>query len=230
MSQFFTRTSEKFPPGVKYIIATCVVVWLAQIYFKTFYSTSVELGGISISTSKTLTDWLALWPIGNNNFHFWQIITHMFAHADSGQYLFFHILFNMFTLWMFGRILENIWGTKRFLIFYMLSGLGAAVLHLAVQYFVYGSGGGEAAVGASGAVFGVLVAFAMLFPNTELYLMFIPVPIKAKWVVMGLIALDLFGGFSSSSDGVAHFAHLGGAITGFVLLKIWNKTNRRTLY
>ena len=106
----------------------------------------------------------------------------------------------------------------------------ATSLHLMVQYFVYGAGGGEAALGASGAVFGVLVAFAMLFPNTELYLMFIPVPIKAKWVVLGLIVLDLFGGFSNSSDGVAHFAHLGGAITGFILIKIRNKTNRKTLF
>ncbi|HRB80445.1 MAG TPA: rhomboid family intramembrane serine protease, partial [Niabella sp.] len=172
----------------------------------------------------------ALWPIGNPNFHFWQLITHMFAHADSGSYLFVHILFNMFTLWMFGRILEDMWGTKPFLKFYLLCGLGAASLHLMVQYFVYGAGGGEAALGASGAVFGVLVAFAMLFPNTELYLMFIPVPIKAKWVVLGLIVLDLFGGFSNSSDGVAHFAHLGGAITGFILIKIRNKTNRKTLF
>ena len=92
-------------------------------------------------------------------------------------------------------------------------------------------GGDSLAVGASGAVFGILVAFAMTFPNTELYIMFIPVPIKAKWAVLGLVAIDLFGGVSNfSGDNIAHFAHLGGAITGFILLKVWNKNNRRTLY
>lgn len=112
--------------------------------------------------------------------------------------------------------------------FYFICGIGAAILHLAVQYY---SGQGSIAVGASGAVMGVLVAFAMLFPNTELYIMFIPIPIKAKWAILGLIAIDLFGGvYQASGDGIAHYAHLGGAITGFILLKLWNKINRKTLY
>ncbi len=226
MSSYYTRPSEKFPPGIKYIISINVVVWLAQLYFDRQLGTNIfgnhYIGG--------LTDKLALWPIGSENFRPWQVITHMFAHAASGSFMPFHLLFNMFTLWMFGRILENMWGTKRFVIFYLISGLGAAAVHLLVQLLMNGAGIGEAAVGASGAVFGVLVGFGMLFPNTELYMMFIPIPIKAKWAILGFIAIDLFGGLNQSADGIAHFAHLGGALTGFILLKIWNKTNRRTLY
>lgn len=214
MNQFYTRPSEKFPPAVKNLIAINVVVWVAQLLFDERFGLTAKLG---------------LWPIGNPYFKPWQIVTHMFAHAASGPSMFLHILFNMFTLWMFGRILENVWGSKRFLIFYMICGLGAAAAHLGMQYYM--GGADDVAVGASGAVFGVLVAFAMTFPNTELYLMFIPVPIKAKWAVIGLIALDLFGGVSQvSGDNIAHFAHLGGALTGFILLKIWNKNNRTTLY
>lgn len=214
MNQFYTRPSEKFPPAVKNLIAVNVVVWVAQLLFDERFGLTAKLG---------------LWPIGNPYFKPWQIVTHMFAHAASGPSMFLHILFNMFTLWMFGRILENVWGSKRFLIFYMICGLGAAAAHLGMQYYM--GGADDVAVGASGAVFGVLVAFAMTFPNTELYLMFIPVPIKAKWAVIGLIALDLFGGVSQvSGDNIAHFAHLGGALTGFILLKVWNKNNRTTLY
>lgn len=199
-----------------------VLVWVAQILYDPKYNLTSKIG---------------LWPIGSPNFKPWQIITHMFAHAayntnifgePVGGIIFYHILFNMFALWMFGRILENVWGSKRFTIFYLICGLGAAALHLIMQYFL---GGGDVAVGASGAIFGVLVAFALTFPNTELYIMFIPIPVKAKWAILGLVALDLFGGVSQiSGDNIAHYAHLGGAITGFILLKIWNKTNRSTLY
>jgi len=199
-----------------------VLVWVAQV----LYDPKINLTSI-----------IGLWPIGSEEFRPWQIITHMFAHAaygmdifgqPSGGIIFYHILFNMFALWMFGRILENVWGSKRFTIFYLICGLGAAAAHLAMQYYM---GDQNLAVGASGAVFGILVAFAMTFPNTELYIMFIPVPIKAKWAVLGLVAIDLFGGVSKfSGDNIAHFAHLGGALTGFILLKIWNKNNRRTLY
>jgi membrane associated rhomboid family serine protease len=148
--------------------------------------------------------------------------------------------------------LENVWGAKRFLFFYLACGIGAAICHEAVQYFRYEDAMAQAytafesgnieraqelvnrfgpAVGASGAVMGVMVAFALLFPNTELYLMFIPIPIKAKWAIMAFVALDLFGGVSNySGDNIAHFAHLGGALTGFIIVMIWNKRNRKTLY
>jgi len=224
MSSYFTRPTEKFPPAIKYIIAINVVVWVAQLIFDNKYPFTL---GPDDSLVAFLTGKLALWPIGQG-FQPYQLITHMFAHAASGRQMFFHILFNMFTLWMFGRILENVWGSKRFLIFYFICGLGSAALHLAVQYYTQAGG---MAVGASGAVMGVLVAFAMTFPNTELYIMFIPVPVKAKWAITGIIALDLFFGlYSASGDTIAHYAHLGGAITGFILVKIWNKTNRRNFY
>ncbi len=222
MSDFYTRPSGNFPPAVRNLIMINVLVWVAQV----LYDPKINLTSI-----------IGLWPIGSEEFRPWQIITHMFAHAaygmdifgqPSGGIIFYHILFNMFALWMFGRILENVWGSKRFTIFYLICGLGAAAAHLAMQYYM---GDQNLAVGASGAVFGILVAFAMTFPNTELYIMFIPVPIKAKWAVLGLVAIDLFGGVSKfSGDNIAHFAHLGGALTGFILLKIWNKNNRRTLY
>jgi membrane associated rhomboid family serine protease len=164
-----------------------------------------------------------MWPFNTPPFQPYQIITHMFTHGSIG-----HIFFNMFALWMFGKILENVWGSKRFLIFYLISGIGAAVAHLAVEYF---QGGIVPAVGASGAVMGVLVAFAYLFPNTELFILFIPFPIKAKWAVIGYVAIDLFGGIANiSGDNIAHFAHLGGALTGFVLVLLWNKGNHRRFY
>ncbi|MFT3902924.1 MAG: rhomboid family intramembrane serine protease [Niabella sp.] len=224
MSQFYTRPSSKFPPAVKNIIIINVIVWLAQVMLDKYYPPEITSSGLV----GYLTARIGLWPINSPEFKPWQIVTHMFAHAAEGPNMIFHILFNMFTLWMFGRILENVWGSKRFLNFYLICGLGAALAHLVMQYF---SGGDSLAVGASGAVFGVLVAFAMTFPNTELYIMFIPIPVKAKWAVLGLVAIDLFGGISQiSGDNIAHFAHLGGALTGFILLKIRNKSNRRTLY
>lgn len=182
----------------------------------------------------------------SQGFQPYQIVTHMFSHAPPP--MFFHILFNMFALWMFGRVLENVWGGKRFLIFYFACGLGAAALHLGMQYFRCEQllqdftnndiaaikshiGAAAPALGASGAIMGVMAAFAYLFPNTELYFMFIPIPIKAKWAMLGLAAIDLFGGVAKiSGDNLAHFAHLGGAITGFIIVLIWNKTNRKTLY
>jgi membrane associated rhomboid family serine protease len=153
---------------------------------------------------------------------------------------------------MFGRILENVWHAKRFLFFYLACGIGAAIAHMIIEYFQYKDviafadmlkmqgNYNEAkrildlpayAVGASGAVMGIFAAFAYLFPNTELFIMFIPVPIKAKWAVLGLVAIDLFSGVSRfSGDNVAHFAHLGGAVTGFIIVYIWNKSNKKTFY
>ena len=214
---FNYRPAEKFPPAVKNLILINVLVWVAQLLYDPKYNLTAKIG---------------LWPVSDEHFRPWQLVTHMFAHASYntdlfgnpvGGIIFYHILFNMFALWMFGRILENVWGSKRFLIFYMICGLGAGLAHLLTD--------SSMAVGASGAVFGILVAFGMTFPNTELYIMFIPIPVKAKWAVIGLIAIDLFGGiYQVQGDNIAHFAHLGGAATGFILLKIWNKKNRRTLY
>lgn len=199
---------DSFPPIVKNLIIINVLIFIAQTVFDKQYM---------------LTARLALWPIDSPFFVPYQIATHMFTHGG-----FMHILFNMFGLWMFGRVLENVWGPKRFLLFYFLTGIGAAVAHLGMQLFF---GEGAPAVGASGAIMGIFAAFAYLFPNTELFIMFIPFPIKAKWAVLGLAAIDLFGGIARfSGDSIAHFAHLGGALTGFIIVLIWNKTDKRRFY
>jgi membrane associated rhomboid family serine protease len=173
----------------------------------------------------------------------YQILTHMFMHAN-----FLHILFNMWGLLMFGSILEQVWGPKRFFIFYFVTGFGAVLLHMAVQIFlVYRATGNidpsiamlnlneQAAaiyvsqtLGASGAIFGIATGFAMLFPNTELMIIPIPIPIKAKYLMPLYILVELFMGVRGGGN-VAHFAHLGGALFGFILVKLWNR-NRSSLY
>jgi membrane associated rhomboid family serine protease len=240
MSEFRYTRPNNFPPVIKNLIIINVIVWIVQLMFDQEYDISGKIG---------------LWPIESPNFKPYQIATHMFAHATytGGGIAFYHILFNMFTLWMFGKILENVWGGKRFLFFYLACGVGSAIAHMTVQYFEYkeiatlienaksigrpdlaallGERAGGYVVGASGAVMGVMVGFAFLFPNTELMLIFFPIPIKAKWLIVALIAIDLFGGvIPRQGDNVAHFAHLGGALTGFIIVFIWNKTNRRTFY
>ncbi|MEJ7767091.1 MAG: rhomboid family intramembrane serine protease [Chitinophagaceae bacterium] len=163
--------------------------------------------------------WGALWPIQSGNFKIWQLITHMFMHGGI-----LHIFFNMFGLIMFGKILENFWGAKRFFQFYLICGIVAGIAHLLL------SGSEGYAIGASGAVMGILAGFAYLFPNTPLFLFLIPIPIKAKWLIPGLMALDVFGAVSSQPSNIAHWAHLGGAAAGLLLVIIWNKSNRKTFY
>ncbi len=173
-------------------------------------------------------EYFALFNYKSEYFRGWQIITHMFMHGG-----FTHILFNMFGVYMFGSRLEQMWGAKRYLNFYIITGLGAALIHTLIQDYEITQGiisVNQPTVGASGALFGVLVAFAMYWPNTELYIMFIPVPIKAKYLVGAYAAYELFAGVSGFQTGVAHFAHLGGALFGYLLVKYWNKTNRNTLY
>jgi len=193
----------------------------------------------------------ALHPFQSPDFKPYQLITHMFMHGD-----FTHLLFNMFALWMFGKVLENVWGGKRFLIYYLATGLGAMILYSIVQQIQCSLLEAEMTIkqiqyvasnklyqpyqiqnmrelsslyytpvlGASGAVFGILLAFGMLFPNTLLYLYF-AIPVKAKYFVIGYGALELYSGISNPNDGVAHFAHLGGMLFGFILLKYWQKNN-----
>lgn len=203
------------------------------------------------------TRWFALHQFQSENFMPHQLITHVFMHAN-----FTHLLFNMFALWMFGKVLENVWGAKRFLIYYMITGIGAAFIHLAFcQYEILSlqqqldqnnlnilleNGSRILAnsqnyidplmgrlnilintptVGASGAVFGILLAFGMLFPNTLLYIYF-AIPIKAKYFVILYGIVELYLGISNNpADNVAHFAHLGGMLFGFILLKYWQKNN-----
>lgn len=171
-----------------------------------------------------------------------QIISHMFMHGNV-----MHLAFNMFALWMFGSPLENTWGSKRFLMYYLVTGLGAAALHSGVNamevYNMTGSITHEApellsqaaqrlyvipTVGASGAVFGLLLAFGMLFPNTELMLIFLPIPIKAKYFVFAYGIMELFLGMQRiEGDNIAHFAHLGGMLFGFILIRYWNRNRSR---
>ncbi len=247
MSEFRVVRPDRFPPIVKNLMIINVLVFLAQSMLDKQYAITQKL-----MLWPAMPDKLHSYLVANgileesDRFQPYQIFTHLFAHAPAPQ--FYHIVFNMLTLWMFGRVLENVWGAKRFLIFYIACGLGAAVLHLGMQYYRCEAlldafqaqdlsaiqkniGAAAPALGASGAIMGVMAAFAYLFPNTELYIMLIPIPVKAKWAMLGLAAIDLFGGVATiSGDNIAHFAHLGGAITGFIIVLIWNKTNRRSLY
>ena len=214
----------------------------------------------------------------------YQLVTHMFMHGGM-----FHIFFNMYALWLFGTAIENAWGGKRFLFYYFFTGLGAAALHLFVNFIIFSGMAStiiafqEApspelfkqfvesnrhflnqsvynfindwsldrnnpyyanralenmiqiyktsinipTVGASGAVFGILLAFGMMFPNVQLMLIFPPIPIKAKWLVIGYGALELFLGFSRSGSNIAHFAHVGGMLFGFLLIRYWIAQARR---
>lgn len=199
-----------------------------------------------------LNDLLGLHYVESEKFRLYQLITYMFMHSG-----FEHIFFNMFAVWMFGRLLETIWGPKRFLFFYILCGIGAGVIQEAVQYFQFipyyadmaqlselhpdelVNIGGEyhtaaqwlnkyvrvidvSTVGASGAVYAILMAFGMLFPNQPMYIFPLPVPIKTKWVVIGYLVIEVYLGLTGN-DGIAHFAHLGGMVFGFLLIMYWKK-------
>ncbi len=180
------------------------------------------------------------------HFNLWQPITYMFMHGD-----FMHILFNMFALYSFGSVLESQWGVKRFINFYLITGLGALGLQWCVQAIeVYQIAGSISVpetfnvlsqdnfntlreiyttpmVGASGAIFGLLVAFGMMYPDAELYIMFIPVPVKAKYIMPVYVVISLFLGMANiKGDSIAHFAHLGGALIGFIIVKLWQKKDR----
>lgn len=166
----------------------------------------------------------------------WQVLTHMFMHGG-----FWHLLFNMYTLYIFGTVLERVWGSKKFLIFYFVTGLGAAAIHTGVEWIQMKvllnqvADGSLAAmesiarlkytptVGASGAIYGVLMGYAMLYPDSLLTLIFPPVTLKAKWFVLIFGGIELAIGLSSANDGVAHFAHLGGMLFGYLLIRFWKK-------
>ncbi|MBQ7711010.1 MAG: rhomboid family intramembrane serine protease [Bacteroidales bacterium] len=185
------------PTAVKHLLIINVLVFIGTI--------ALERKGFF-----GITNALALWSVQSGHFQLWQPLTYMFMHASID-----HIFFNMFALWMFGCILENFWGTKRFLIYYLVCGLGAAAVNLLVAP-------GGPTVGASGAVYGILLAFGMMFPNEQIYLYFL-LPIKAKWFVIGYAAIELFEGVFHSMDGIAHFAHLGGMLAGLLLILWWRK-------
>jgi membrane associated rhomboid family serine protease len=203
---------QRITPVVLNLIIINVFVWVAQLVCdKTF----------------GLTNIIAMYPYDSGLFKPYQLVTHMFAHASydpqTGQVIFFHILFNMYALWMFGTALERVWGPKKFLLFYLICGFAAGIAQLLLS--------NTAVVGASGAIMGLLAGFAYLFPNVEFFIIPIPFPIKAKYMVAIYAAIDLFGGMHpGKADDVAHFAHLGGLVMGFILVIYWNKTNRKTFY
>lgn len=175
---------------------------------------------------------LACYYPDSEYFHPYQVVTHMFMHGGG-----FHLFFNMFALVMLGPYVESYLQAKRFLVLYFVAGFGALGLHMLIWYFQfsgldpvtyqdYMQSDKLAVVGASGAVYGVLAAFAYLFPNVRLMLLFPPIPVKAKWLVLALVAFDLFSGLSGRSTGIAHFAHIGGALFGFLTVVFWKPPPR----
>ena len=243
MANFRYSAGFRMPPVTKNLIIINIIVWLAEVVLPGF--------------SGTLLRHIGLHYVGSDLFNPIQIITYMFAHDPASPV---HIFFNMFTLWMFGRTLELVWGSRRFFLFYMVCGIGASFVQEAVWALSwehdYISGiarlngltfdsmravvrsaqaAGDAdfamamaayrnqmmTVGASGAIFGLLLGYAFVFPNQPLYLFFIPVPIKAKYMVMGYAVIEFFLGVGGRADTIAHFAHLGGMIFGLVMLLWW---------
>ncbi len=229
MQQFRPSRFEILPTGIKNIIIICGLAFLAQNVFKNSYP---------------IDEVFALHTLQSPLFKPWQLVTHLFMHDQKN---FSHLLFNMLALWMFGSVLENLWGLKRFLIFYFACGFGAAFAHLGVLYYethktiqLFNVGlktmddVNEAllspTVGASGAVFGCLFAFGFLFPNTFIYFYFL-IPIKAKYFVAIYAFIELILAIQNSAgDSVAHVAHLGGGVVGLLLVWFWNKNNRKTFY
>lgn len=165
-----------------------------------------------------MSRWFALNPI-TFLWKPWQLMTYMFMHGGIG-----HLFFNMYTLFIFGSVLENVWGTKKFLTFYFVTGIGAALVNIGVQYL---TGSFALTVGASGAIYGILMGYAMLYPDSMLTLIFPPVSMKAKWFVLIFAGIELLLGISNNpADNVAHFAHLGGLIFAFLLIMYWKKKHR----
>lgn len=220
------------PTITKNLLIINVLAFLATIVAQSY--------GIDLTRHLGLHFFLA------DDFNIAQLVTYMFMHGG-----FAHIFFNMFAVWMFGRILEQVWGPKRFLFYYLVCGIGAGLIQEAVQYIHYESvlsaydsvNTGYAVipmkeylnmmttVGASGAIYAVLLAFGMLFPNQPMFIFPFPFPIKAKYFVIGYALIELYFGFANKQgDNVAHFAHLGGMVFGFILIMYWRKKNNRNGY
>ncbi|MDR2894543.1 MAG: rhomboid family intramembrane serine protease [Alistipes sp.] len=211
---FNTRNSRwGLPPVVQNLLIANVMLWLATWMAMQFQSPRM----IGLLNS------LALYPAGSPLFRPWQPVTYMFMHGSWE-----HVIFNMFTLWMFGRIIEYDMRSRRFLLYYMVCGVGAGLMQLLVCHLT-GAPLFVPTVGASGAVYGLLLAFGMLHPNDIIMPLIPPIPMKAKWAVVVFCAIELLLGIRGSffsADNVAHFAHLGGALFGFVLLWWWLRQHK----
>lgn len=210
------RIQQSTPPVVMNLLIANVVAYVA----------------VMLLSKDFIYEYFSLFPVGSPFFHWWQPLTYMFLHGG-----FSHLFFNMFALWMFGRDLEREMGSRRFLIYYLVCGVGAALVQLGMaqidlarmveyspSYWDYLC---TPTVGASGAIFGLLLAFGMLHPNAVIMLIFPPIPMKAKWFVIIYGAIELFFGVSGRMDSVAHFAHLGGMFWGWLLLLWWRRRERR---
>ncbi|BCG54765.1 rhomboid family intramembrane serine protease [Alistipes indistinctus] len=225
----FNNGAFTTPPVVKNLIIINALFFLAEVILPN------GLGDL-------LIDKLGLYPWQSPNFRLYQLITHMFLHGGIA-----HLFMNMFALWMFGRTLEYDMGSKRFLIYYMITGIGAGLLQMGVSWIeisrlqaaahemgamtpdmqsMIAVRANVVTIGASGAVFGVLLAFGMMYPNAMIMLLIPPIPIKAKYFVIGYGLLELSLGFTGAQSGVAHFAHVGGMIFGFFLLYYWKKKGK----
>lgn len=208
----YNRGFQRVTPVVLNLIIINVLVYFAQLM---------------LDSSLELTAKLALFSYDTGLFSPYQLLTHMFAHATrdpDGSVVIFHVLFNMLGLWMFGTNLERIWGPKRFLIFYFACGLTAGIAQMLLVT-------NSVSIGASGAIMGLLAAYAYYFPDTEFFFFPIPFPVKAKYFVFIVAAVDLLSGLHPGKlDDVGHYAHLGGLVMGFILVIIWNRTNKKTFY
>lgn len=229
MNNQFGRGPFATPPITLNLIIANFVVWLA--------CTILPIGD-------TIQEYGMLYWIGSEKFHAYQFFTYMFLHAN-----FQHMFFNMFSLWMFGRTLERDLGPQKFLIYYFVCGVGAALLHMGVTAIEWlslksqiaaeattmGMGAAQLAnkiftnhvmLGASGATMGVVMSFGVMHPNAMVMLMFPPIPMKAKWLVVVFLVIEFASGVVGISDSVAHFAHLGGMLWGWLLLRYWKKTRQ----
>ena len=220
MERRYRRNSilATLPPATLNLIIINGLVWLAELVLLRFGYNLIDLLGMHYFEAP--------------NFSFWQLITYAFLHDDSSIS---HLFFNMFALFMFGGQIERLWGSRRFLIFYGVCALTAAITQQIVWYFglhemALSSGGYETVqyvtVGASGAIFGLLLAFGMLFPNAAIFIFFIPIPIKAKYFVIFYGIIELLLGIKGMASGVAHFAHVGGMIGGLILVLLWRKKGK----
>lgn len=221
------------PPVTRNLLIVNALFWLASVTLPTI--TQRLLG-----SSFDVIDYLGMHFLMSDKFNVIQLVSYMFLHDTRSLT---HIFFNMFSVFMFGRVLENYWGGKRFITFYMITGLGAAIVqqimwcyeiwsfcnvhgYVYLDFLLNGDTSALVTIGASGAVFGILLAFGMLFPNTPLYIMFIPIPVKAKYVMIGYGVIELFMGVANfSGDNVAHFAHLGGMLFAYFIIRHWKKNN-----
>ena len=192
---------RNIPTITKNLLIINILVYLATVV--------MELRGVDIAF------YGGLHYYGSPFFHLYQFITYQFLHGS-----FQHLFFNMFALWMFGCVIERVWGPKKFLFYYLVCGIGAGLSQELVQMLMSSY---SLTIGASGAVYGILLAFGMTFPNERIFIFPLPVPIKAKWFVCIYAGIELFSALGSAGDGVAHMAHLGGMLFGFLLIRYWQK-------